>query len=364
MAISPARGLKAVIAMAIEKYQTKEGQRYRAVAYVDGRKVQKRGFKTKREAQKWIDHTRVDGIVQTNATFKELALIWLEQYKPTVRPSTYNKTKTAINHAIDEWGNRVMRTISQTDAQNLANKWSYEYVNFKMMLGYVSAVFKFAIRNDLIKKNPFDGIKKPAKHKETESKELWSLEQLDTFLEACKADSREMLYPFFRLLAYTGLRRQEILLLEWSDLDGNMLSINKAVTFDYDNHTIKGHTKTKTSNREIGLDPGTVEALEAWHEICPTKRMFDVSINTPYKWMQQIIKRADLPPSSPHQLRHLHCTVAIEGGANLKDVQERLGHADIETTLAIYAHANKDKTTVADIFAKSAARPQNVPTRA
>ena len=55
--------------MAIEKYKTKSGLRYRAVAYVDGQKVQKRGFKTKREAQKWIDHARVDGTLQSNITF-------------------------------------------------------------------------------------------------------------------------------------------------------------------------------------------------------------------------------------------------------------------------------------------------------
>lgn len=347
--------------MAIEKYQTKSGLRYRAVAYVDGSKVQKRGFKTKREAQKWIDHARVDGTLQSNITFRELAIIWLEQYKDTVAPSTYRKTTTIINHAIDEWGKRPVRVITPSDAQKLANKWSYEYVKFGKMICYTKAVFRFAVVNNLIRTNPFDAIKTPAKHKETSAKTLWTIEQLETFLEACRNDEREMVYPLFRLIAYTGLRRQEALSLEWSDLDGNILSINKALTVDYDNHYTLGPTKNATSNRVIGLDQGTVEALEQWRQLCTTRRIFNISINGPYKWMQQICKKANLPPCTPHQLRHLHCTIAINSGANLKDVQERLGHADIETTLTIYAHADKNKTAVADIFAETLAYPHNIP---
>ena len=39
-----------------------------------------------------------------------------------------------------------------------------------------------------------------------------------------------------------------------------------------------------------------------------------------------------------HSLRHTHATILVQEGANLKDVQERLGHAHIETTLDIYTH--------------------------
>ena len=178
--------------MAIEKYKTKSGLRYRAVAYVDGQKVQKRGFKTKREAQKWIDHARVDGTLQSNITFAGLAAEWLDQYKDTVAPSSYGKTVTIVNHAVDEWGNRQVRTITPSDAQKLANKWSYEYVKYAKMISYVKAIFKFAVINNLIRTNPFDAIKTPAKHKESESKELWTVEQLEIFLDACKEDEREM----------------------------------------------------------------------------------------------------------------------------------------------------------------------------
>lgn len=338
--------------MAIDKYTLKDGStRYRAAAYIDGERVQKRGFKTKREAQRWIDHARVDGVLYSSITFGELADAWLDQYRDTVRPSTYNKTKTILSHAVDEWGRRQVVSIKPIDAQRLANKWSYEYVKFGKMITYVKAVFRFAILNNLIKTNPFDGVKNPARHKTTEQHDLWTIDDLERFLKACKADERAIVYPLFRVLAYTGLRRQEVLALTWSDLRGNLLTINKAITVDYDNHAVIGETKNASSNRVIGLDAGTVEALEEWRQLSTTTRIFPLGVNRPYLMMQQIIQREGLPPCSPHKLRHLHCTVAIQNGADLKDVQERLGHSDIETTLSIYTHASKDKTAVADLFA-------------
>ena len=350
--------------MAIDKYTLKDGTtRYRASTYIDGVRVQKRGFKTKREAQKWIEHSRVDGSVPSNVTIKQLSTMWLEQYRPTVKPSTYGKTKTIIDHINDEWGNRIARTITPADAQTMANKWSYEYVKYDKMICYAKALFTFAIRCDLLRKNPFDGLKTPKRHKAGKEKEMWTLEQLETFLEACKTDQNAMAYPLFRLMAYTGIRRGEAIALEWSDLDGNLLTISKAITVDYDNHYVLGDPKNKSSNRVIGLDPGTVDALEKWHELSTANRIFPININRPGRWMKKIAEQAGLPPSSPHMLRHLHCTIAIQSGANIRDVQERLGHSDIETTLKIYTDVNKNKTVVAGIFAQTLSNHYTAATR-
>ena len=52
-----------------------------------------------------------------------------------------------------------------------------------------------------------------------------------------------------------------------------------------------------------------------------------------------------------HSLRHTHATMLIAAGANIKDVQERLGHADIETTMNKYVHNTEDiKKATADLF--------------
>ena len=336
--------------MAIEKYMKRGKPAYRAETVVDGRRVTKRGFETKKDAKKWIARVQILGAdEQKSMAFDAVALDWLEAYKVSVAPSTFNKTKSTIGHAIDYFGDKNIYLITAADAQSLANKWSNEYVNCAMMLAYVKAVFRHA----KVRPNPFDNIIKPKqKKKGKDVKDLWTIDQLNQFLAACKRDSRQALYPLFRLMAYTGMRRQEVLALKWSDLRGNMLYIHHGVTFDYDNHQVIGDTKTASSERMIAIDDETLAALEDWRPFCGSDRMFPLSINRPYRWMQDIIEREGLPPASPHMLRHLHCTVLINAGASIKDVQERLGHSDIETTLAVYAHANKDKQITADLFTK------------
>lgn len=55
-----------------------------------------------------------------------------------------------------------------------------------------------------------------------------------------------------------------------------------------------------------------------------------------------------------HSLRHTHATFLIENGANVKDVQERLGHSDIKTTLNTYVHnTERMKSETVDIFEKA-----------
>lgn len=340
--------------MAIEKYTIADGSvRYRATAYINGQRSRKRGFKTKREAKKWIATVQVIGAEPPSTAFDEIAYDWLENtYRETVIPSTFNKTKVVVRHAVEFFGSTDINAITIDDAQSLATSWSYEYVNFRSMISYVSKIFKWAKRKKLVRENPFDYIDTPKAHKNSKPpKDLWTLEELDRFMQACKSHKQQAVYPLFRLLIYSGIRRQEAMGLHWSDINGNMINIRTGITFDYDNHEIEGATKTDDSTREIAIDSETLNALEEWRTFCPSiTRVFPFQIQRPYKWMQQIIQEQNLPAFSPHMLRHLHCTILITAGVQFKDVQERLGHADINTTLKYYAHANKDKSIASKQF--------------
>ena len=75
------------------------------------------------------------------------------------------------------------------------------------------------------------------------------------------------------------------------------------------------------------------------------------------RWMNQIIdQNQNIPPSTPHKLRHLHCTILLDAKENIKDVQERMGHSTPQTTLNVYAHANKNKTHATDFFTSALER--------
>lgn len=334
--------------MAIEKYIKRGKPAYRAETVVAGRRITKRGFETKKEAKKWIAWVQIEGISRRDTqAFDQVAQNWLADYKESVAPSTYNKTRVIIQHAIDHFGETNVYSITTADLQALVNSWARQYVHFANMVSYLHKVFSYA----KVRPDPFDDLIKPKAKKQGKNRDIWTVNELHVFLSACKADQRKALYPLFRLMAYTGMRRQEILALSWSDIEDNMLHIRHGVTFDYDNHQIMGSTKTAASKRTIALDAETLEALQEWRPFCSSSLVFPFSINRPYRWMQEIIQREGLPACSPHMLRHLHCSALIDAGANLKDVQERLGHSDIETTLGVYAHANKDKSKTAELFA-------------
>ncbi|MEH7485852.1 tyrosine-type recombinase/integrase, partial [Priestia megaterium] len=55
--------------------------------------------------------------------------------------------------------------------------------------------------------------------------------------------------------------------------------------------------------------------------------------------LKRILKKADIKKNiTPHSFRHTHTSLLIEAGVGVKEIQQRLGHTDINTTMNIYAH--------------------------
>lgn len=65
------------------------------------------------------------------------------------------------------------------------------------------------------------------------------------------------------------------------------------------------------------------------------------------KWIVKVQKKYNLKSITAHGLRHTHCSLLFEAGVSIKEVQDRLGHSDVQTTLNIYAHVSKEKKTSA-----------------
>lgn len=65
------------------------------------------------------------------------------------------------------------------------------------------------------------------------------------------------------------------------------------------------------------------------------------------KWILHVQKKYKLGTITTHGLRHTHCSLLFEAGASLKEVQDRLGHSDVQTTMNIYAHVTKKAKEVA-----------------
>ncbi|EGO2614384.1 site-specific integrase [Enterococcus faecalis] len=362
----------------IQKYTKKDGSSaYLFQAYIGinpktgkPKKTTRRGFKTIREAKLALAAIEMNGVTEDNQpvikkTYEETYYLWYEEYKTTVKESTLLKTERIFkNHILPAFGKNNIDEILPLDVQKQMNIWHEKFARATTMMNYAGLVFDYALRMQLISINPTKVIKKPVRKKVVkEDKDLnfYDKEELKEFLANAEQADNFRAFVFFRLLAFTGMRKGEALALKWSDVnfDKYTLNINKAVSRRETGLYIQT-PKTPSSIRRISLDHKTLEILKEFkHGITDEEKLIFhsdseeiLSPSKTRKWLITIQNRIDKNRNSnnkepmkritTHGFRHTHASLLFEAGATIKDVQLRLGHSDIQTTMDVYTHVSKE----------------------
>jgi len=194
----------------IKQYQKKNGEKARYFKTYLGidpltekkRYTTKRGFKTQKEAK--IELSRLELELQrtgipaiTNATFKEVAELWLENYKKTVKESSYSRTKIIFNrHIYPKLGNIKLSKINTAYCQKVVNDWSEKGTSkqYLLFINYINKVFKYAINIGLTPDNPTLNLIIPKPQSKTKKKlKLYTKEQLELFLNEVSQEQN----PYF-----------------------------------------------------------------------------------------------------------------------------------------------------------------------
>lgn len=370
----------------ISEYQTKAGPRYLikyALPLEDGgsKMVLRRGYPTRKAAAAALGDALGEVRRGTHVVPAKLTVgQWLDQWLAGLRlaPSTaasYRKnvrlhlkptlgqiplarlTGTRIStlyRDLEQGGRRDHREGSPLSARTV------RYIHT-----ILKAALREAVNQGLIATNPADKAKPPTA-KEAKPPEIhpWTAAELSTFLRW--ADEQGCTDAVaWRVLAYTGARRGEVLALRWRDLDvdGASLSIRRSVglirTKGEGAELVEGPTKSG-KERVVDPDPQTVDALRRWR-VARAGLSLDLARDGALifgdlecrhqhperfsrRFSEQLARcRRQLGEGAPatirlHDLRHTHASLMLAAGVPVKVVSERLGHATVTITMEIYQH--------------------------
>lgn len=366
----------------IKKYTTKNGetrylfQTYLGIDPLTGkeRRTTRRGFKTMKEAKQAERNLLLD--VEENGlplnqsdgfqdpTFEELAQLWLENYKTTVKPSTFENVKSKVEKMTEEhFEGMKLKKITVAYCQKIVIELSKSYVLYNHYLSVINRIFKYAVLMDVINSNPFDKVIKPKSRQTQRKGNFLTKEELKEFLKLAQNTTLSYFFPLVHLMSYTGLRQGEALALKWSDIDFE----NKKITVDKTAARIKEKQtlqtpKTKNSKRVISIDSATLSILKSWKKdqikiyfkngkhfegeenfIFTNQRGEWVHIHNFIRYFKRFIADHKLKPITPHGLRHTHASLLFSAGVEPKNISDRLGHSTVQITLDLYTHITEEQ---------------------
>ncbi|MCP3033146.1 site-specific integrase [Halobacillus sp. A1] len=357
------------------------------------KRTTRRGFKTKKEAKMALSRLMVEadefGLRQNDQmTFQEVFEEWFKQHRREVKPTTVYALESKFNRRIlPVFGPYKMKDINRSHCQKAVNAWSEELKTFNDYKIQANQVFRYAMKMEIIKRNPMDYVTLPKlKHEMEYNTELeekkyyYTREELRSFLESIQED--DMAYTMFRLLAFTGARKGELCALHWSDVDFNHKKISLKKTLIHTSGQKQLQTsKTKASRRMVNVDDKTLAILKKWRAK-QRQRYLKLEISVPFQsdekqpiftvynhirkdmdycrlaYLNEKLERVyqknpELPQINVHAFRHTHASLLFAAGASIKDVQARLGHTDIQTTMDIYTHVTDEaKEKTGEMFQK------------
>ncbi|WP_422748609.1 tyrosine-type recombinase/integrase [Mycobacterium sp. WMMD1722] len=344
----------------ISKYKAGDGTTLYRVRYrVDHRQTDKRGFRTKREAEAFantveVDKLRGDYVSPSNAriTVDQLGQAWLDRQRGHLKPSGYAVMETAWRLRVrPRWGKVALGDIRPTAVQHWIAELSQGTDDAKAVGASVvqrthyvlSSILADAVRDNMLAKNPAAGVRLP----QTSRKRPLYLTHAQVSALAAAAGAYEGLVL---LLAYTGLRWGEAVGLRVHDLD--MLRRRATIAENAVETGGKIHVGTPKAHKQRTV-PLPAFLLTHLARQCEGKRRGDLlfpgddgeHLRRPHPvsgWFAKAVTASGIPHATPHDLRHTAASLAVSAGANVKAVQKMLGHASAAMTLDVYADLFND----------------------
>lgn len=359
--------------------------------------VYAKDLQTLREKQDKLKKEQLDGLDSYLAGNATLNFVF-DRYMSTkydLRKTTRSNYLYMYNHFVrDGFGERLIAELKYSDVKYfylyLLNDKGLQANTVDTIHTILHPTFQLAVRDDIIRKNPSDGVMAEIKRKAGKNKGIrhaLTIQQQRAFLNYI---ANEPVFshwlPLFTVLLGTGCRIGEIIGLRWQDVDyeNRIININHSVVY----YAVAGAPtkksvfqvslpKTEAGIRDVPMMDEVYEALQQEYEYQRDNGFNSTTIDgmtgfifcnrfgnvhnpqTVNRTIKRILENYNaeevlnakkerrqpviLPNFSCHHLRHTFCTRLCENESNLKVIQAVMGHANIETTMDIYAEATAEK---------------------
>jgi integrase len=339
----------------ISPYETTAGRRYR-VRYrkPDHSQTDKRGFRTKREAELFLAATELKKAsgeyidpAAARTTVSELGTAWLASRSHLKPSSSYVYESAWRLHVEPHWGRVQIGRIRFSEVQSWLTELSRGTEAKKPKSPTIvrrchellAGILDGAVRDHLIASNPARGVKLPRRI--TREHVYLSNEQVATLVRASGEHG-----ALVATLAYTGLRWGEVSALRVRDIDTARHRLHVVQNAVYVNGAIVVGTPKTHARRSVPYPQFLTAPLEeASRGKQPNEIVFDDGYGgyqktptmTENSWWDRALIDAGLPTMTIHDLRHTAASLAVSAGANVKAVQRMLGHASAAMTLDTYS---------------------------
>lgn len=338
---------------------------------VDGKrkKVERKGGRTKKEAldslRKALNEYEQCGSVidENNMSVSDYLDYWYKEFVLiNCKYNTQTGYKSIIeNHIKPELGIYQLKSLSPAVLQEFINKKYRNGFTKNTLAGFygvLSGSIKMAVYPyQFIKSNPMQYVSMPKYDEKKKDKEDYKIIKLDEFKRITERfPEKSSFYIPLQIAFHTGMRAAEVCGLTWDcvDLENKKIKIEKIIIYK-DKEWVFGTPKTESSQREILIGKTLHDILKKHKKnqlenklkysrhynesdfVC-TKENGELVTTDSLKYLSRVVNYELGINFNFHSLRHTHATMMLEAGANMKDIQKRLGHSKLATTADTYSH--------------------------
>lgn len=324
-----------------------------------GKRVVKR-FKKLNDCREWMAEANFNDRMDMSfidITVDELAKLWIEEKRETVKYNSSIRNEMNYNLHIKPYiGKMKIREVKRIHCQRilLEKRKVYKKGTINLIKSSMSNMFRFAVKNGLIDRNPTQYLDCNAGIETEQERRVMTVEEQKQFVRGIKGTKFE---KQFLLILNTGLRIGEICGLQWKDIDfkNKTLKVQRTAYRKIREGIVVDTPKTINSYRTIPLtdeaisilkmqkDEQKIYSLENDDFVFKTIRGGITYEGMYAKWLEGNCANIGVEKITPHTLRHTFATRCIEAGMKPKTLQKILGHSNINMTMNLYVHVTDDE---------------------